>query len=140
MEQVLIGLIATVGIFLTLVILAQNSKGGMGSAFGGASSHLMGAKRTTDFFEKLTWGFVAFVLVASLLVNVLIKSTAPTQTGYQSPNIEAAKDKNVVTPTVGTDAQQQNTQVQGQQGTQTPPAQGTQTTQSTGTQETPVQK
>ena len=58
-------------ILLILLVLAQNAKGGMGSQFGGGGvSQAIGVKKGSALLEKLTWGFAAFVMVASIAVNI----------------------------------------------------------------------
>ncbi len=97
MDKVIIGLILAISVLLVLVVLAQNSKGGgLSGTFGGSGAQVMGAKRTTDFLEKLTWGLAAGMLVLSLLTNVVIKDNGGQ--GFKSSNFDAAKDKTVITP------------------------------------------
>ena len=60
-------LIVIVAIFLTLLVLVQNSKGG-GLASGFASGNqVMGAPRTADFLEKASWTLAAIIVVLSIL-------------------------------------------------------------------------
>ena len=56
-------LIVIVCVLLGCVVLIQNPKGGgLSSSFGGVGQQLLGARRSTDVVEKLTWGF-AFALI-----------------------------------------------------------------------------
>ncbi len=77
MLNFLVILIAIVCILLSLIILIQNPKGGgVDSTFGGQSANqIFGAAKSTDFVEKLTWGFASalFILciVAVLVVNLM---------------------------------------------------------------------
>lgn len=85
---VIIGLILVLAVFLILVVLAQNPKGGgLSSQFGGSgASQLMGVKKTGDFLEKATWGAAIAILVLSLSTNFFMdteNSLEPT-----SPNLE----------------------------------------------------
>ena len=49
-------LIIVACVFLGLIILIQNPKGGgLASNVGGFSNQLMGVKQTTDYLEKGTW-------------------------------------------------------------------------------------
>ncbi|MBT9395376.1 preprotein translocase subunit SecG [Hymenobacter sp. NST-14] len=68
MYYVLIALILLVCLLLSLVVLAQNPKGGgISSQFGsGGAAQMMGVKRTGDLLEKLTWGFAIGLMVLSL--------------------------------------------------------------------------
>ncbi len=62
-------LIALICILLMVVVLIQNPKGGgVDSTFGGQSANqMLGAARSTDFIEKLTWGlFIAMVILCIL--------------------------------------------------------------------------
>ena len=98
MQNVIIGIIVAVAVILVLIVLAQNSKGGgLSGTFGGSGSQVMGAKRTSDFLEKLTWGLAGAILLLSLGAN-LIK---PEVQNFNSPNVEAASGKTTVNPNAG---------------------------------------
>ena len=73
MLNFLVILIAIVCVLLSLIILIQNPKGGgVDSTFGGQSANqIFGAAKSTDFVEKLTWGF-AGVLFVLCIVTVLV--------------------------------------------------------------------
>ena len=77
----LIFLIILVCIFLSLIVLVQNSKGGgLSSTFGGGSNQqLGGVKKTTDFLDKSTW-----TLAVALLVLILTSSLAIPRQGVTS--------------------------------------------------------
>ena len=95
MQTVIIGLIVAVAVILVLIVLAQNSKGGgLSGTFGGSGSQVMGAKRTSDFLENLTWGLAGAMLLFSLAAN-LIK---PEVQNFNSPNREAAAGKTTTNP------------------------------------------
>ena len=97
-----------IAVLLVLVILAQNSKGG-GLASGlSASNQIMGVRKTTDFLEKLTWGFAIALFALALLGNFVIpknqvgkkesliqnqidNTAAPQTTAPQSPVPPPAK-------------------------------------------------
>ena len=83
-------------LFLILVVLAQNSKGGgLSSQFGGSgSSQLMGVKKTSDLLEKITWGLAIAILVFSLTSSFMIDTTTD-EAGFSSPNVEKARDRTV---------------------------------------------
>ncbi len=60
-------LVVIAAVFMVLIVLVQNSKGG-GLASGFASSNqIMGVRKTTDFLEKATWGLAAAILVLSVM-------------------------------------------------------------------------
>jgi len=74
-------LIIVACVFLGLIILVQNPKGGgLAGNVGGFSNQLMGVKQTTDVLEKGTW---VLALVVSLLclfsVMFVPKATSANQ-------------------------------------------------------------
>ena len=75
-------LILIVSVFLVLIVLVQNSKGG-GLASGFASSNqVLGVRKTTDFLEKMTWGLAC----ALFFLCIAITGTIPrgqTETGSE---------------------------------------------------------
>jgi preprotein translocase subunit SecG len=91
MLQFIIILIMVVCVLLTLVVLAQNSKGGLATGMGGATQ-LMGARRTTDTIEKATWVLVGALFVLCLSANVFVGTGEQVVEGISSPNIERAKE------------------------------------------------
>lgn len=87
-------------VLLVLVVLSQNSKGGLSSQFGGAgsSTQMIGVKRATDFLEKTTWVLASLMLLLSMTSSLLIDLQEADQEGYTSPNIENAQERNVLPP------------------------------------------
>jgi preprotein translocase subunit SecG len=66
-------LIVVACVFLGLIILIQNPKGGgLASNVGGFSNQLMGVKQTTDVLEKGTWVLAAVVGLLCLFSAVFI--------------------------------------------------------------------
>lgn len=94
----LISVILILAVLLILVILGQNSKGGVGAAFGGSASQIMGVTRTGNVLEKATWVLAISILVLSLASSAFYSSPEANQ--FQSPNIESAKQQ-VVAPAFG---------------------------------------
>ena len=92
-------LIVIIAVLLVLVILAQNPKGGgISSQFGGSgASQLMGAQKTGDFMEKMTWGLAVALIAVTLSTKFLI---APEVSEYYSPNLEEAEDRQAA-PSLG---------------------------------------
>ncbi|MDR2040909.1 MAG: preprotein translocase subunit SecG [Tannerella sp.] len=90
-------LILIASIFLILIVLVQNSKGG-GLASGFSSSNqYMGVRKTTDFLEKATWGLaggVAFFCI--VITSVLPRREAGTQS--QSEMHQQVNDAVMVDP------------------------------------------
>lgn len=80
----LIVIAAIAAVLVILIVLVQNPKGGgFSSAFGGsqAASQLMGASRSTDVLEKITWGFASTIMAICLIIAFFSKSklgTTPT--------------------------------------------------------------
>jgi preprotein translocase subunit SecG len=68
----LVILAIVVCVFLGLIILIQNPKGGgLSSGFSG-SNNIMGVQRTGDFLEKGTWVLAITLMILALLINVTI--------------------------------------------------------------------
>ena len=90
MYGIIVGIIIIAAIFLILVVLAQNPKGGgLSSQFGGSgASQVMGVKKTGDFLEKATWGAAITILSLTLATNFFIETGASNVP--VSPNIESA--------------------------------------------------
>lgn len=88
-------LIIVVSIFLTLIVLVQNSKGGGLASNFSSSNQVMGVRKTTDFLEKSTWTLAIALLVLSLVASMAI------QRGDGANNRSAIESQiqNVVDPT-----------------------------------------
>jgi preprotein translocase subunit SecG len=59
-------------IFLILVVLVQNSKGGGLASNFQSSNQVMGHRKTADFLEKATWTLAIIVLVLSIISSLSI--------------------------------------------------------------------
>lgn len=78
MFTLIVILLIIVSLLLGLVVLVQNSKGGgLASGFS-ASNQIMGVRKTTDFLEKLTWGFAITMLVLAMIGNFVLPKNAGT--------------------------------------------------------------
>ncbi len=88
MYTFLVILVLLACVLLVLAVLAQNSKGGVGSALGGSSSQLMGVKRTGDILEKVTWGLVIFIFAATVGTSMVSDSSDGV---VNSINVEEAQ-------------------------------------------------
>ncbi len=77
MYLALVIIILLICFLLSLIVLAQNPKGGgISSQFGsGGAANLMGVKRTGDLLEKLTWGFAIGLIVITLATHMLSSGT-----------------------------------------------------------------
>ena len=69
-------LIVVVCVFLTLIVLVQNSKGGGLAANFSASNQIMGVRKTADFLEKATW-----TLAGSLVFLCILAAFVPPSSG-----------------------------------------------------------
>jgi len=67
-------LIVAVCVFLTLIVLVQNSKGGGLAANFSASNQIMGVRKTADFLEKATWTLAGTLIVLCLLAAFILPS------------------------------------------------------------------
>lgn len=94
----LISVIVILAVLLVLVILAQDSKGGVGAAFGGGASQIMGVTKTGNILEKATWVLSISILVLSLSSSAFYSTSEADP--INSPNIESAR-KQVLTPSFG---------------------------------------
>lgn len=72
-------LIAIVSLLLILVVLIQNSKGGgVDATLGGSQANqMLGAAKSADFIEKLTWYLAAALFVLSIVATILASSGLP---------------------------------------------------------------
>jgi preprotein translocase subunit SecG len=97
MFTALVVLILIVCLLLSLVVLAQNPKGGgLSSQFGaGGAANLMGVKRTGDLLEKLTWGFAIGLIILSLGSHMLSFGEGPSR----SINQQRAQQVKLPAPT-----------------------------------------
>src|ERR1700735_3865790 len=74
-------LIIVACVFLGLIILIQNPKGGgLASNVGGFSNQLMGVKQTTDVLEKGTWVLAVVVGLLCLFSAMFLPKSAGSNT------------------------------------------------------------
>lgn len=73
-------LITLVCVLLMAVVLIQNPKGGgIDSTFGGSGANqMLGAAKSTDFIEKLTWGLAIALFVLCIITAILVTGSEPT--------------------------------------------------------------
>lgn len=72
--------IALVCVLLMGVVLIQNPKGGgIDSTFGGSGANqMLGAAKSTDFIEKLTWGLAAALFILCIITAIMVTSLGTT--------------------------------------------------------------
>lgn len=80
---ILISFILFLAFLLVVAVLAQNPKGGgLSSSFGGAAaSNIIGVKKTSEFLEKLTWGFIFGIIVLCMASTYVGPSSASSTKG-----------------------------------------------------------
>lgn len=93
-------LIVLAAIFLILIVLVQNSKGGGLAAGFSSSNQIMGVRKTTDFLEKATWSLAGTIVVLSIVSAAFITRSS----GAKSEIQDMVKKEAPVMP----DLQQQN--------------------------------
>ena len=93
-------LVLIASVFVTLIVLLQNGKGGGLASNFVAGNQTFGVRQTADILEKITWGLVAFIIVVSIISSFAMggKSTSgiditdqiETQTSTEQPAFPAA--------------------------------------------------
>ncbi|MDR0763533.1 MAG: preprotein translocase subunit SecG [Bacteroidales bacterium] len=87
-------LVLVVCLFLALVVLIQNPKGGgLSSTFGGQGNQFLGVRKTTDFLEKGTWVLAGTLLFLSL---ISVYSIPRGNTIDEGPSTELSVDENAL--------------------------------------------
>jgi preprotein translocase subunit SecG len=82
-------LILISSVFLVLIVLVQNSKGG-GLASGFSSSNqVLGVRKTTDFLEKATWTAAIVVMVLCIGITATIPRGKVTTGSEVLDNVRA---------------------------------------------------
>ena len=93
-------LILIASIFLILIVLVQNSKGGgLASSFS-SSNQVMGVRKTTDFLEKATWGLAGTVVVLCILITVFIPRNNDAAIQQQSEMQQQINEAPLVDPSL----------------------------------------
>lgn len=82
-------IIVVICALLGAVVLIQNPKGGgLNASFGGVGQQLLGARRSTDIVEKLTWGFAVALIVLCLSTAFFVDKKAVRKEEVQTSEIE----------------------------------------------------
>lgn len=81
-------IIALVCVLLMGVVLIQNPKGGgIDSTFGGSGANqMLGAAKSTDFIEKLTWGLAIALFVLCIITAVVVTGAGGGGSNIIAPN------------------------------------------------------
>jgi preprotein translocase subunit SecG len=83
-------LIIVICVLLGAVVLIQNPKGGgINASFSGVGQQLLGARRSTDVVEKLTWGLAFALIFLCLATTVFVpKKTGKEKEATQKSELE----------------------------------------------------
>lgn len=86
-------LIILVSIFIILLVLIQNPKGGgLMGGLGNTTSNIIGVQSAGDVMEKTTWGS-AIILFALCVLTAFVVPKSNSGEGVQTLTEEAAKAK-----------------------------------------------
>lgn len=105
MYTFLIILLVVACVLLVLAVLIQNAKGGgLSSAIAGVSNaqQLLGAVRSADLIEKITWYLALIIVVLTLLTDVFVDREANTTQNLKMQ--EQIENQVIVNPTNTPDA------------------------------------
>ncbi|HLU85994.1 MAG TPA: preprotein translocase subunit SecG [Vicingaceae bacterium] len=81
-------LVIIICFLLLLIVLIQNPKGGLDSAFS-ANNQIMGVRKTTNFLEKATWTLG----IALVVLSIASSAVNPTKTaGVDETNDSKIKE------------------------------------------------
>ncbi len=75
MYTTIIILIILTSILMCLVVLIQESKGGGLAAAYASGNTLLGAPKTTNIIEKITWGLAIAMIILSILSTFCLPTT-----------------------------------------------------------------
>ena len=67
-------LVLIASVFVTLIVLIQNGKGGGLASNFVAGNQTFGVRQTADILEKITWGLVAFIFVVSIVTTFTLNT------------------------------------------------------------------
>jgi len=96
MYTLIVIVIVAVCVFLTLIVLVQNSKGGGLAANFSASNQIMGVRKTADFLEKATWTLAGSLVFMCLLAAFILPKTGD---GNTNKSILDSQIENAADPT-----------------------------------------
>ncbi len=72
--------IVIISLFLVIVVLVQKSKGGGLAAGFQGSNQIMGAPKTADFLEKLSWSLMGIIAVLCIASSLMLSHSSQTTT------------------------------------------------------------
>ncbi len=84
-------LLIIASIFMILIVLVQNSKGGGLASNFQSNNQVMGVRKTNDFLDKATWTLAITILVLAISSSAFIDrgqvSTSATEMGSHIENV-----------------------------------------------------
>lgn len=96
---IVVALLLSVG--LILVVIVQKSKGGgLASSFAGANN-IVGAHKSTDILEKLTWWLFGLLATVCIVVSLLLSRGATSGDSVQQVIEQKASQQAVAIPSLG---------------------------------------
>jgi preprotein translocase subunit SecG len=107
MVTFLVILLIILSVAMGLFVLIQNPKGG-GLATGGSGSNMFGVQRTGDVLEKGTWVLLTLIVVVSLAITAVGKSSNGKVSGGES-KIDSQVDATATQSPIGTNAPAKST-------------------------------
>jgi preprotein translocase subunit SecG len=86
-------LIIVIAVFLILIVIIQNPKGGMTASMGTIGNQILGASRSTDTVERVTWYLAGGLMILSVASIFLLPDASEVAEASTS---EGAKFKEVL--------------------------------------------
>ena len=97
MEYLALGVIVIIiAILLIFIVIIQNPKGGMNASMGAIGNQILGASRSTDAVEKITWYLAGGLMVLSVVSIFLLPdpNIVSETTDSEGAKIKEVLDKN----------------------------------------------
>lgn len=94
MYAFIIILLVLASLLMCFVVLIQESKGGGLAADYSSNNQILGAPKTTNFVEKLTWGLA----IAMVCLSVVSVAVLPSTGRQQSVIMDQATEQQAVNP------------------------------------------
>lgn len=99
-------LVVLVCVLLLLIVLIQNPKGGLDSAFS-SNNQVMGVRKTADFLEKATWTLGIALVVLSIFSSAIHPDKASVSSAPTESKIQEQVDNQSIAPEQFNNAPQQ---------------------------------
>ncbi len=100
-------LLIVASVFMVLIVLVQNSKGGGLANNFQSSNQVMGVRKTNDFLDKATWALAIIILVLSVAGSAFVPKSNVNVSGTEmSDQIKNAAPSTSAIPTFPTAEQE----------------------------------